>query len=556
MTSDSTAKKNESLAKKPTTAKLQAMDQELLNGLAKAIDRLSFTTIKGIPFRNNEIAQATGELLNGEYGKLEELLTSSGALQVNIEQKEWRDIDGDERPLRLARAAGTDMWPMGTHYWVRDNALIAGRLLGLSEFHSPQSINENLGKEMLLSVLSVMSSAAQLVRFQSIIARPDLATDPDNWPHIFLAIADNLHGAQDEGWMHIQDAWQMCVYYTLQALATGQITQLDLNQKHVTLLGLIVPFLGQVQYYHCPNAGSWEELTAIRSSVITWETKVLELILQHANDPNYRFLQSEFERYRKSLRSCWQKLTFEELTTELLHEGLAALKQQLPFESPCEDTDDPRHREGDAALLYALQLRIPDQLARNGFLKEEEANLLERKILEEVLKLQDETTGAICRYKKDSYQREGYFRNETVVKLRELYGGASGEASGADDFVERDRIVPDGREAMWLHFVFQTSAFAGRKFEESGDQYWKDLHQECLLKGLSLVTGEGEHSLGESSSGDIECIEIPPFRIPECYISDTLEDGQTIVFPSPHTPLNWAVAEALDAFSVAKRVLG
>lgn len=48
---------------------------------------------------------------------------------------------------------------------------------------------------------------------------------------------------------------------------------------------------------------------------------------------------------------------------------------------------------------------------------------MEEKLLKEILKLVDSASGGIYRYAKDSYQRSGFFRNETAAKLTELFGG-------------------------------------------------------------------------------------------------------------------------------------
>jgi hypothetical protein len=347
----------------------------------------------------------------------------------------------------------------------------------------------------------------------------------------------------------------MCIYNTLRALQTGQLEISELDQKHCSLLGLVVPFLAQVDYSSCPNAGSWEELSAVRSSVVCWETTLLETLKDLGSDGRFSFFETELKRYQARLPASQQQLSFFELCAELLNHGLETLARQLPFESPAYSPSDARYREGDAALIYTLQLRIPEQLARHGKLSIEAAEELEQKIAEEILKLQDPVSHAIKRYLNDSYQREGYFQNSTVVKLKELYGGASGEASGAEEFLERDAVVPKGREAAWVHFVFQLSALAGRKYLSSNLENWGDLHQKTFLHGLSLVTGKDEYSIAETDSGENDLIGISTCRIPECYISDRTPDGDLLVFPSPHTPLNWAVAEALDAFAVAKEVL-
>jgi hypothetical protein len=41
----------------------------------------------------------------------------------------------------------------------------------------------------------------------------------------------------------------------------------------------------------------------------------------------------------------------------------------------------------------------------------------------------------------------------------------------------------------------------------------------------------------------------------ECYISEKSSAGKVLVFPSPHTPLNWAVAEMFNAFGIRREVL-
>jgi hypothetical protein len=43
--------------------------------------------------------------------------------------------------------------------------------------------------------------------------------------------------------------------------------------------------------------------------------------------------------------------------------------------------------------------------------------------------------------------------------------------------------------------------------------------------------------------------------MPECYIADRDRRGRELVFPSPHTPLNWATAELLQAFAVRSELV-
>ena len=43
--------------------------------------------------------------------------------------------------------------------------------------------------------------------------------------------------------------------------------------------------------------------------------------------------------------------------------------------------------------------------------------------------------------------------------------------------------------------------------------------------------------------------------MPECFIADIGPSGRELIFPSPHTPLNWSVGEMFDAFRVREAVL-
>lgn len=451
-----------------------------------------------------------------QLSALASFLEEAGAFSIPIETRDWPDSSGKIQSVSITRAAHTPMWPMGTHWWARDNTLIAVRFIEAGQLTGDTG-KVALGKRLLLSALTIMSSRAQLKRFENIISSRDPAfrNNPHNWPHIFLEIAGNLNAAKVEPWAHKQDAWQMLAYYTLMFLEAGVLTEADLTDNHRSFFKLLAPFLATVEYWHQESSGSWEEITAVRTSVLAWETLLLAALERHgyAVEPG------------------------------LLDKGIASVMRQLPYESPGYPTNSPRYREADAALIYLLQLEYPHFLADRLGRGRTWADKLEQQILEQIRRLDDLVSGGIRRYQGDSYQRVSFFRNTTAQKLQALYGKPSGDASGEEHFTGRDKVVPAGREAAWTHFVWQLAAWSARHKE------YRALHQEYLHRGLRLLTGDREISVAQRADGGMKIINLPSLRFPECYITEILTDGSELVFPSPHTPLNWAVAEAATAFA-------
>jgi hypothetical protein len=158
--------------------------------------------------------------------KLEVIARKKGLFDIRIERRRWLDTDGERRTFTLARAAGTEMFPMGTHYWVRDNAIIGARLI-----RSADRIERKKGRDIILSCLGFMSSVEQLKRFKKVIRSKDesFINNCDNWPHIFAAVADNLNTARHEGWSHKQDAWQILAWYVLEGLESGRLKLSELT---------------------------------------------------------------------------------------------------------------------------------------------------------------------------------------------------------------------------------------------------------------------------------------------------------------------------------------
>lgn len=463
-------------------------------------------------------------------------LDSLGALAIKTGSVLWTDTDGESRSVTIMRAASTDMWPMGTNWWARDNALVAARLIEAGAVVGDLK-QIALGKDLLLSALTIMSSVSQLERFKNAIESNDPAyrNHPHHWPHIFLNIKENLNAAHLEPWAHKQDAWQIVAYYVLQFMQSGILTEASLTDKHRKFLSLIVPFLAAVEYWQQENSGSWEEIAAVRTSVLAWETSLIDMIIRMAEKSRWRWLVKMYEGKQD--------------TELLLKRGVEQVVKQLPYESPGYKSDDPRYREADAALIYLLLLDYPALAARVFGYNQVWIEQMEQEILEQVERLIDTRTGAIRRYLNDSYQGVGFFRQETVQKLNKLYGAPSGDASGMEHFTGRRAIVPPGPEAAWVHPVWQLVGWSARRFQETHDQRYTAIHQRFLKSALSLMTQENDASLDLDADGNSRVIDIPAGRISECYLTEITLTGQELLFPSPHTPLNWAVAEAIAALA-------
>jgi hypothetical protein len=528
-------------------AALRKQDEQLLSALESRI-------AKRTPGRHTR-EQSYGQwlqLAGSPEGMraLEATLAQRGLFDIRIEQRRVRDLDGESFTMTLARAASTDMWPMGTNYWLRDNAIIGARFLA-----SGNAKRAKVGKAMLISGLSFMSTVSQLKRFQAIIRSQSgkVKKEPSNWPMIFARVRTNLNTATQESWSHKQDAWQILAWQVLSAIDQGTISLEDLSRKHRTFLGRIVPFLCSVDFVTCENSGSWEEIPAVRSSVRAWEHRLIVRLAQLSRRREFSFLAREFEAQRRYLPKPYRKLALEQAVQRMDRAAVKAMIRDLPHESPQYPRSDVRYREGDGSLIYLLLLDYPQFLAERAGKNALWAKAMEEKLLKEILKLVDSASGGIYRYAKDSYQRSGFFRNETAAKLTELFGGPSGDASSG--MKARERLVPRGRKAAWTHLVWQLAAWSGEQHLVSGAKRYRSLHDRLFKRGLGFITGKGEVSIDQGIDGNSRIIAIPPFTMPECFIADVGPSGRERIFPSPHTPLNWSVGEMLHATRIRERIL-
>ena len=536
------------MLKKTTDCSITMRDMRRIDSLKRALT----PTVGRCPWFNTTLEKRYSGSEVSSYDGFESLivmLEHKGLFDILIEHKTCFDLDGVRYRITLARAASTDMWPMGTHYWLRDNAIIGARMLRYGDAR-----RKRLGLALLTSGLSFISSCAQLERFRTVIRSKGNAVrnDPLAWPHIFAAVGGNLLTKKLEPWAHKQDAWQILSWYIIDSIEQGILSVADLSEKNREFLGLIIPFLAKISFWRCENSGSWEELPAVRASVRAWEHLLVVRLGELAKKRKFTFLRSIYLRERQHLGADVKSLTFEEIVAKMNRRASRSMLRDLPYESPRYAKHDPRYREADAALLYLLEIDYVAFLAQQAGRTKAWVRAMEKRILHEVLRLRDPVVGGFARYKNDSYQRTGFFREETTERLRQMYGGPSGDASS--DFVGRDAIVPKGRSAVWTHFVWQIASWSGERFLATGDSSMRRLHDEFFEQGMKLVTGSSR-SVDYTATGRPRIIRIPPYRMPECYISECDRSGDEIIFPSPHTPLNWSIAEMYAACQVRRSVL-
>ena len=213
---------------------LRELDTVLLTTLSSRLGRMQTAGT----WRNATVRRYVmrGYTRGPKFEEFLELCGAQGLFNIRIERRQWVDSDGEQRAHTLARAAVTDMWPMGTHYWLRDNAIIGAGFLSGSDAR-----RKKIGKDLLLSGLSFISSVAQLGRFRAVIRSrtKGYERDPAHWPFIFAGIKDNLTCQRPEPWAHKQDAWQILAWHVLDALEVGAMKRSELTPKHREFLGLI-----------------------------------------------------------------------------------------------------------------------------------------------------------------------------------------------------------------------------------------------------------------------------------------------------------------------------
>lgn len=535
-----------------TAEELQADSSALIAELAdklglfyQSLSKVVVGDFGSIWVRNKTIAQALERHPNNFdcLPVLETLLADHEAFNFNTLTKTWEDIDGEKAEVKVLRASLLDRWPMGTNYWVRDNALVANRLLNV-ELRDVELTRyyRCLGKDLLLSCLRIASSRTQLARMANIVnltPSEELPGGPE-WPHIFLHIEDNLNASKTEIWEHKQDAWQILAALAFQSLKEGHISVGELSEKMKIFLGLSPLLIKKLFDRDYESAGSWEEVLARRLSVLVWEEKVVYEYNSLADS-----LRTEVDRLALQYLDVHYEIDYLALHKEILNR----VESRLSFEAGTYDSSDPKYREADATLYYVLQTEVLERISSMKSFGEQWVSNQEAKILDQIERLRDRPTFLIKRYIDDSYQRTSYFQPIITKRLSDYFGGVSGEASGVGDFVRRNAIVPKGREAAWVHPVFQLSAwYAENSVGVNRDRFMQNAISNFKV-GIGSALGDGEYTFMQDDQGKTECRALPAFRFTECFISDQTPRGVDLIFASPHTPLHWTIAESLNAFS-------
>lgn len=548
---------------------LEHEDQKLFQALEKRVgDRKTYETseVPGISFRNPYIAEkARRHYLPVEIHEIEDTLTMEETHTVTIDHNNYITKDGRHKPIAVVHATeeetGTEMSPK--NLWIRDQALVADSKLTMWKLAPKRYKKEGEeAKDILVSTLDIMSTPAQQDRFQDIIQGGD-ASNFHKWPYIFLE-TDHLDGEKENKWRHKQDAWQMLVYSTFDALEHGLLHVEDLDDDHKKMLGAAVPFLRAANFVEQPNSGSWEELEAKRTSVLSVETAMLHKIRQFAGKDGYEFLEAGY----KALPQDDEPKPFTQALDEMIDQGLTAIAKRLPDEAPDYDKTASEYRTADGALVYALRYGIPKLLAdnyqiayANSTLSEFEIDML---VIGQIQRLEGEF--GIKRYgipgidESDPYQNTNFHTAEKHAdikalkkKIIETEDPQNPAANLVKKFDEYHTIVDGKNSAQWTLFDPQIASFAAQRYLETKDEQYLTIATRHFNRSLAQITGPGEFNALLGSDGTYYPHHVDAFRLPECYITYEYKssDGEThkMIVPSPNTPLNWAVSEQKKAFA-------
>jgi hypothetical protein len=454
---------------------------------------------------------------------------------------------------------------MSSMLYLRDHVQAANALMEL-HLQDPTRYNQEgrTSRTLFLSALHLMSTPSQLARFDDVITRGTTARQED-WPHISLLFND-LEGLKPNGWRNKQDTFQMLADATLDAVENGLLTVDDLAENHKQFLGSIVPLLVSVGFPAYENSGSWEEITAHRTSVLAVETSLLYKMktLAAKDDRVAAFLRTGYGRTAPNTA-----VGFDETLDTLLHNGLFELGRRLPDESPDNDPTSIKFRQADAALTYVLMYDLPRLLASahvpiGGVPMEEQA--IEQMILAQLSTLVDPDTNGIARYEDDSYQRVNYHTNEVAWVIKAIKRKVKQDATTADTEVDLDQkqtlrgeLTPQGKTAAWTHPLGQLAGWAAKRSlrcQQEGDTEasadYRDLSTSFLNRALSTVTGNDQWHAVLDSQGYYHVRQVPAYKLPECYVAYQSAAGETFTVPSPHTPLNWSSAALRHAIGLLR----
>jgi hypothetical protein len=545
------------------TKKLRTTDRRLLEELYEKNETPTgyASKIDGLRFSNKTIAAIADErYAKAEIEKIEAFLNTQGTLNIPVIDGFTVSINSTPRSVTIVAATEiTSSTPnhgeMASMLYLRDHIQTARALMELNLRDSDQYEKEGrLGKVLLVSALHLMSTSSQLARFDDVIRRGQTASQED-WPHISLWF-DDIEGVKPNGWRNIQDAFQMLAHLALDAIDRGFLDVTDLAESHKKFLGSVVPLLEAVTFPTYENSGSWEEVPAHRTSVMAVETALLHKIktITEKND-SLSFLQEYYAATSPNPPMPTDR-AFSETVDMLLDAGLQEIGRRLPDESAEYNPNSTKYREADAALTYVLMYGLPklleEKAIRIGKVAEPMSHLnIENLILKQLTTLDDPITSGMYRYKNDSYQRVNFHTGEVkfiVSAIKYKVQEDARRSGGNIDFDKkqalRNELTPKGRLAAWTHPLGQLSAWAAeRSLEEDGvvaDRY-RALSTRFLNRTLSTITGENQWYAVLGNDNLYHVKQVPAFKLPECLITYQSDlEGEPLIVPSPHTPLNWS----------------
>jgi hypothetical protein len=493
-----------------------------------------------------------------ELATIEKRLHNKGTTNVSTVDSYSVEIDGITQPISFVAATEiTKDTPnhgeMSSMLYLRDHIQTASVLmeLHLNDRENYQSEAAE-GKRLLMSALHLMSTPAQLERFQNVIEHG--GASQEDWPHISL-LFDDLEAEGPNGWRNKQDTFQMLAYLTCDAIERGFIDVGSLSESHKKFLGSVAPLLKSVGFPKYESSGSWEEIAARRTSVMAVETALLDKIVSLSeNNEELAFLRGDLDA---------------ESVATLRDEGLHEIGRRLPFESPDYPKDSIKYREADAALTYVLMYDIPKLLADksiptgpSGEAMSEQA--IENLVLSELATLIDPVTGGMRRYNGDSYQRVNFHTNEvqqTVADIKHVVKEDAGDGEIDLDKKQRlrDLLTPKGREATWTHPLGQLSAWAAKRSitaRRSGQievaENYRVLSTRFLNQTIATITGNNQYHAVLNAKKQYIIKKVPADRLPECLVTYETPQGTVFTVPSPHTPLNWSSAMLKEAVGLLR----
>lgn len=519
-------------------------------------------------FHNSELAQLyQPRYTTSDIEHLTSVLIKHGTIEPQFINDQSVYLDEKSRPLCLlpATAPRTYHGDMSNILYLRDQIQTAELFLKLQAL-DPQAYKQEgqTGKRLLLSALHLMSTPSQLARLKTCIDRyaTGATCGQADWPQISLAYA-SLDGVNANGWRNIQDTMQMLGYTTLIALEQRQLQADDLLASHKQFLGGLVPLIVSAGFPLYENSGTWEEVAARRTSVMSIETAFLSKLFDvrlSLHRRNYAFFASEYQIYRRRYPQLFSD-DFDELLATKVQEGLQTISERLPFESPGYERQSIKYRTSDAALVYVLRYHIPELLVRFGIsvsgigdplaghLREEQ---IENLVLAQIDTLRDREGYGIFRYHDDSYQRVNWGTDEVQMVVRDIKRfiaeSATSQRAPADYDLKqliRHQLTPKGRQAAWSLAGAHLAMWAAERFlqqqklgQTSRAEHYNKIATRNLNQTLSLVTGDSQWASALSAHGTHQLQSVPSWQLPECYVTYKAGDRQAIV-PSAHTPLNW-----------------